>query len=195
MPKILILVVNSFGFNSICEFLNTSLRYTHLKITIPIAMFITLVSETLHEVFGLTGPLFYALLTLFILELISGVWASRVKLRAYKDMLKNPDLAEGERLNCMCRVRQYSFSSRRFSRAGAVMGFWLIIIYILWQFAHFENSEVLSAIFYSIHVLFISYIVGIYLISVLENIIALSKNGSDFKLLRGIFDRLVKPDK
>lgn len=182
---------NSFGFDSMCEFANSAFRIRELHLIAPLALTMALLDGILHYVFGLEAMMFMALVALFVLEIISGIWASKIKYKYYINILsKEKGTMNSEELTLVLKkVERYKFSSSKLKRAGVVMGFWLIILAIIWQFTHFDHSTILSTIFNTLHIIFVSYIIGVYLVSVVENVAVMSGKQSKFMNLKDLIER------
>ena len=81
-------MVNSFGFDSLLDFLTTAFRTSQFNLIAIVAFTLGVVNQAVHYIFGLETGLFIALIVLFIVEIISGIWASRIRYLGYTDLLK-----------------------------------------------------------------------------------------------------------
>ena len=193
--KEIMLMSNTFGFEGVADFFSSALRINEFGSILPIAIFVGISERIAYYFFGLDSMEFIALIVLFILEIITGIWASKTKYKEYKEFLsKNKEkLSKIELCEMLDNIEKYRFSSGRLKRAGAVMGFWLIIIFIIWQFTTNDRHPTLAVIFNTLHFIFLSYIIGIYLVSVIENIAVISKKKDKFTPL-SIIKRILKLD-
>ena len=173
--------LTSFGFNGAGDFLTSTFRTNDFPVILPVMAGITVIQNAIFYLFGIEYMELIALIFLFVLEIVSGIWASSVLYRKYnlfyeknKQKMNAIELCEMKE-----KIERYRFSSTKLKRAGTVMGFWLIILFIIWQFAKHEGM--ISYIFNTAHHIFMTYIVSIYIVSVIENAIKIS--GSEKKFL------------
>ena len=174
-----------FGFEGLNDFFSSSLRYNDLEIITPLTIFLVSLKLLIFDWFGIQYMEMVALIVLFILEIFSGIWASSVNYQKHiseyekkKDVLSESDCCE-----LKFKIEKYKFSSTKLKRAGAVMGFWLIIIFIIHQFS-LDAKGTISAIFDTAHFIFLSYMISIYIVSVIENGITISGNREKYLPLK-----------
>lgn len=188
----MLFIANSFGFENARDFLMSAFRYHDFGLVLPIMVGVGIIEGFVYMLFGLKFMELIALGVLFIFEIISGIWASRVQYNNYKALLKKDKgkLTFIEKCELRDKIDKYRFSSSKLKRAGAVMGFWLIILFVIWQFT-FHNGTV-STLFNTAHLIFVSYIVSIYVVSVIENGIVISGNKEKFLPLSQSIKNLFK---
>lgn len=147
--ELLNLLVGNFGFEDIGEFAHSLFHYKHLILTIPTAFS---VSVFVQSVLGLSGSVLVAFLIVAILEIITGITASKV---------------EGEKV-----------SSKRFSRFLLKIGVYGSIIF-LFHSLHANALEAyiagtgtgfMASIYSWLHIGVVLLVSIEYAISLLENI-------------------------
>jgi hypothetical protein len=195
--------MNPFGFEGMKDFFSSAFRYNELEVTFPVTLIIGSINFYVFNYFGIQFMEMIALIVLFILEIISGIWASNVNFIEYKNKLdKNrANLSEAECCELQYKIDKYKFSSSKLKRAGAVMGFWLIILFIVHQFS-LDSKGTVSTVFNNAHFVFLSYIISIYIVSVIENAMVISGTKDKYLPLKNVIKNIFiknnkdeKPDK
>lgn len=158
--------VGCFGFECTSDFNSSFIHSNFLIITIPVAAF----SSMIENFLGLHGLTVLAFTLLVILELITGIVASKNR---------------GEKI-----------VSHKFSRFGLKVFVWLTLLFItnslrLEYEGHKDLISVTSlGIFTWLHDALFVYVTVEYLISVFENINSLTKTKSKKKFIDYIIDKL-----
>lgn len=148
MKAFLIYLLHSFGYSgwdSLMRSLIPTLKYPGSG---SITMVISLASVPIIRIFGLDGLAFASLLLIFFAELVSGIWASK--------------------------IRKEPFESHKFSRFTFKCTYYLLIIAITYLMAESfkaRQKELAVVIFDFMHLFFLVQIV-------LENIVSISENYS-----------------
>lgn len=139
-------IVLNFGFTDISDFVNSMIHTKLLFFTIPASFFIFTVVE---KWLGITSAVFIAFIVGAIMELITGLWAARVK--------------------------HDKWSSLKFSRFGLKILVWLSLIFLVNSLkVSYENITglqgwIIYQMFNWFHGVLIVYISLEYIISILEN--------------------------
>jgi len=158
--------VGCFGFDCTTDFNNSLIHSNFLMITIPVAAF----SSMIENFLGLQGLTVLAFVVLVILELITGIVASKNR---------------GEKI-----------VSHKFSRFGLKVFVWLALLFITnsLKLEYDGHKDLLSittlGIFTWLHDALFVYVTMEYLISVFENINSLTKTKSKKKFIDYIIDKL-----
>jgi len=158
--------VGCFGFDCTTDFNNSLIHSNFLMITIPVAAF----SSMIENFLGLQGLTVLAFVVLVILELITGIVASKNR---------------GEKI-----------VSHKFSRFGLKVFVWLSLLFITnsLKLEYEGHKDLLSittlGIFTWLHDALFVYVTMEYLISVFENINSLTKTKSKKKFIDYIIDKL-----
>lgn len=159
-------IVTNFGFSCTNDFNGSIVHTKLLAITIPVAG----ISSIVENVMGLHGLTVLAFVSLVILELITGLAASK---------------SRGE-----------SIQSHKFSRFGLKVFVWMTLLFITHslQLEYAGHTDLLSQMtggFFSwLHGALFVYIILEYLISVLENLGSLTNEKSKKTLITAIIDKL-----
>lgn len=158
--------VNSFGFSCTNDFSGSIVHANLLSITLPLAG----ISAILESLMGLHSLTIIAFVVLVILELITGIAASR---------------SRGEKI-----------VSHKFSRFGLKVFVWMSLLFVtnsmrLEYDGHKDLLSVLSTGFFSwLHGALFVYITIEYLISVLENLGSLTNEKNKKTLITAIINKL-----
>lgn len=158
--------VSCFGFSCTSDFNNSFVHSNLLMVTIPFAA----ISSVIEQIMGLHSLTIIAFTLLVILELITGMAASKNR---------------GEKI-----------VSHKFSRFGLKVFVWVTLLFItnslrLEYDGHKDLFSVTSfSIFSWLHNALFVYITVEYLISVLENVTSLTKKKNKSKLIDLIIDKL-----
>lgn len=158
--------VSCFGFSCTTDFNGSIVHANLLAITIPFAA----ISSVLENFMGLHGLTVISFIFLILLELITGLAASR---------------SRGEKLE-----------SHKFSRFGLKVFVWMILIFItnslrLEYDGHKDLLSLLANGFFSwLHSTLFIYVTLEYLISVLENLGSLTKEKNKKSLIAAILGKL-----
>lgn len=161
--------VFNFGFNDVNELMGSMIHSKLLVFTFSIGAF----GAVVEKYFGLMPVTLFAFGLLLFLELISGLWASRVK--------------------------GLKIESRKFSRFGLKFFIWTLVFLVVnilkLQFA--SNNVVAFHFWDWLHTFIISYVSLEYLISVIENVGVISgkDNTKLIKLITGKFKVIENTDK
>lgn len=159
-------LVSSFGFTCTGDFTNSIIHSKVLMITIPFAG----ISAILENFLGLRSLTISAFVVLIILELVSGLIASKKR---------------GEEI-----------VSHKFSRFGFKVFVWLTLLYIVnamkMEYSTQDtNFSVLASGFFTwLHGTIFIYVVVEYLISVLENLGSITSDNEDKTLIEVIIKKL-----
>ena len=159
-------IVNNFGFNCTHDFNNSIVHSNLLMVTIPVAG----ISSIMETSMGLHGLTVLAFVVLVILELITGIAASR---------------ARGEKIQ-----------SHKFSRFGLKVFVWMSLLFITNSIGleYSGHDDVLSALakgfFVWLHGTLFIYVTLEYLISVLENLGSLTGEKNKKTLITTIIEKL-----
>lgn len=164
--KLLNYLVSNFGFDHISDF-NTSIIHSKLlMLTLPVAA----ISGAVEKFMGLHGLTVISFVLLVILELITGITASK---------------SRGEKIE-----------SHKFSRFGLKIFVWMTLLFItnslrLEYDNHNDLLSLLASGFFSwLHSTLFIYITLEYLISVLENLGSLTKEKNKNSLINAILGKL-----
>jgi len=150
--KLLHQIVNNFGFKCVSDFGNSIVHSKFLVLTLPLAA----LSSMVQTLLGLHVLTIISFVVLVVLELITGLLASKVR---------------GEKI-----------VSRKFSRFGLKVFVWILLLYVTNAVKLEYNTDptafgkVASTLFTWLHGTFFIYIVLEYLISVLENLGVITGN-------------------
>jgi uncharacterized membrane protein len=154
-------LLSLIGFAGIGDLINSLFKPEHL----PTLLSFSFLGASVEYVFGLKIFAFIALFILLVVELISGLFAS--KLRGHK------------------------ITSRRLQRFGVMILIWFTLLMVLNAFKEQYEGEVECFVFQYIHTLIVFYIIGVYTKSVLENAEIIWKNKMNAKgLVKQIFNAL-----
>lgn len=164
MKKLFSYVTGHFGFDSTDDFVTSLIHINMLKITIPFGIF----AGFIERFFGIYPVTLLAFGLLILLELLTGLIASRIK---------------GQKIQ-----------SKKFGRFGLKFGVWVTIFFIVQSLkSQYEGTSDLVYFFYSwLHTFIVGYVNMEYLISVLENVSVISGKNNN-TLISGIkrkFDRV-----
>jgi phage-related holin len=169
MKKVIDYVVSNFGFKDITDFSNSLVHKNIMLLSIPVAG----ISSILETLFGLQGITILAFVILVMLELITGLIASKVR---------------GE-----------AIVSNKFGRFGLKVFVWLTLLFVLNALKNEYRDDgvfdgMASMLFTWLHGTLFIYINLEYLISILENlgVITGKNNDSIIKLIRDKFKGLFK---
>lgn len=163
--KLLNQFVSTFGFNCTGDFTNSIVHSKILGVTLPLAG----ISALLENSLGLQHLTLISFVVLVTLELLTGLIAAKVK---------------GEQI-----------VSNKFGRFGLKVLVWLILLYVtnsmrLEYSGSLESFRNLASGFFTwLHGTMFIYIVLEYLISVLENLGAITGKSKD-NLIKSIIDKL-----
>lgn len=147
MNKFLSNIVSQFGFSDFTDFANSMIHSKLLAFTFPSA---ALLYTLVESWFGFTAAVFTSFLLLAMLELISGVWAAK--------------------------IRKEQIQSRKFGRFGFKLFVWLILIFVAnsLKMSYYGKEDYSSLIIYQtfswLHGVTIVYVAFEYIISVIENV-------------------------
>jgi phage-related holin len=143
-------LLKTFDFHSLAEFVMSLAPSFKYKLNVPL-MVISSVWVCVDKVFGLDNSAFLALLIVFVTELLSGIIASR--------------------------VRKETFSSLKLSRFSLKVACYLVLIGVTYamylSFKH-HGDDTASVIFDWMHIFLVVQIVFENIISILENVAAIS---------------------
>lgn len=158
--------VGCFGFSCTSDFNGSLVHSNLLMITLPIAA----ISSFVEEIMGLHSLTILAFVLLVILELITGIAASKNR---------------GEKI-----------VSHKFSRFGLKVFVWLTLLFITnsLRLEYEGQKDLLSTttlgLFSWLHSALFVYVTLEYLISVLENVTSLTNKKNKKSLLNGIINKL-----
>lgn len=158
--------VSCFGYSCTNEFNDSIVHANMLTLTIPVAM----ISSFIETVMGLHGLTVLAFVVLVMLELITGIAASK---------------SRGEKI-----------VSHKFSRFGLKVFVWISLLFITnsLQLEYVGHNDLMSKLtggFFSwLHGSLFVYITLEYLISVLENLGSLTNEKSKKTLINSIINKL-----
>lgn len=140
MSKLISLIVDTFGFDSLHDFMTSMVHFNLLKITIPISTVLGVFSLML----GFQDATTLAFFVMVVFELISGVYAS---------------LVEGKRIE-----------SRKFSRFGFKLLTWLVLMFVTSAYRNQYQTGVMSWVTELMNNTVVAYIMFEYVISIVENL-------------------------
>jgi hypothetical protein len=154
--------VKNFGFNDFSDFSSSFIRWDFLTLTIPVA----LISSVVNTYFGLSLLTLFAFVSLLVVELVTGITASKFK---------------GHRIE-----------SRRFSRFGLKLFVWLIFFFIVQSMKqqYVDSNKLAFKLYDWLHDTVMIYVTMEYLISVLENISVISGDSKN-KLTSALIDKIL----
>ena len=159
----------NFGFVDTSDLMNSMVHSKLLLFTFSISAVGTIIERT----FGLMPLTLVAFCVLLFLELITGLWASKVK---------------GNKIE-----------SRKFSRFGIKFLVWTLLFFVLNTLKiQYEGNNKIAFYFWEwLHTFIVGYVNLEYLISVLENIGVISgkDNTKLIKAITGKFDSIFGSDK
>lgn len=170
MKNICNYIVSNFGFIDIADFVSSMIHSKLLFLTIPSSVFIfTLIEQWL----GVTSAIFTSFLVGATMELITGLWAARVK---------------GQK-----------WSSHKFSRFGLKILVWLSLIFVVnsWKVSYADvqglQGWIIFQLFTWFHGVLTVYVALEYIISVLENYSAITGKSTSklTNFLKRKFDQLL----
>jgi phage-related holin len=145
------LLINNFGFENMNEFYNSFIHTKILHITIPL----TFLTSFFDALFGLNILTVLAFIILLVLELLTGLVASKIK--------------------------NVKIESRKFSRFGIKLLTWLLLLFITNTFKIQYENETEYFYYRWLNSFVFMFVTTEYLISVLENISVIS--GKSYKKL------------
>lgn len=156
-------MVTHFGFADKQDFIQSFIHTKLMAVTIPIAT----ISVFFEQYFGLKVLTVFSFVLLVTLELISGLWASKIK------------------------KGKLAIASNPLKRFGFKLLAWLIMVFILNSFKLQWKDEnvIIFHLFDWLYSLIIIYISFEYFISVLENIAVISGK-SDMLLIKALRKKL-----
>jgi PAS domain S-box-containing protein len=158
-------IVGNFGFDNNADFSASLLHVKLLFLTIPVA----LISSFIENYFGLQAVTLIAFITLIILELVTGISASR--------------------------KRNIPIQSKKFSRFGFKLGIWFTIFFILQTMKlQYKDNAVIGGIYGWLHSSIFIYVTLEYLISVIENVSVITgeKNNVILNMIKGSIGKYMK---
>jgi PAS domain S-box-containing protein len=158
-------VVTNFGFDNSSDFASSILHIKLLFLTIPAAV----LSSFIENYFGLQAVTLVAFVVLIILELVTGISASR--------------------------KRNIPIQSKKFSRFGFKLGIWFTIFFILQTMKlQYKDNSLLGGIYGWLHSSIFIYVTLEYLISVVENVSVITgdKNNVILSMLKGSLGKYMK---
>ena len=152
------------GFCNAYDLYNSLVRPTS---ALQISTF-AVTASTIEYIFGLKLFAFTALVILLIVELLTGLFAAKVR---------------GRRL-----------TSRRMQRFGIMLLIWCTLLMVMNAFIDQYRGEGGEAVFRYLHTLVVFYILGVYTKSVLENAETIWKHRINLsRLIKRMFNSLDKP--
>ena len=150
MKEFLVRILQGFEYQSPGEWLG-SLAPSYKYGMVPLGIGISVTGSIIETLLGLDALAFMGLMVVMLLELVSGIWASR--------------------------IRKETFSSKRMSRFTFKCAVYLLLIAVPYLFSqsYDERGKTLAAgVFDWMHVFFTVQIVVENLISILENYAVIS---------------------
>lgn len=143
---------DTFGYNSIKDFVLSTFTLKLMPLTIPFAA----ISGIVEVIFGLKLLTITAFVLIMIVELISGMWLS-------------------------IWVRKEKFSRRKFSRFGLKAFVWFSILFLLNQFTSEAAAKDMSvlAVYEYLHTTFITYVSIEYALGATTNLAKVMGKESD----------------
>lgn len=153
------LIVQNFGFINLSDFYYSMVHTKLLLFTLPTSFALFGVIE---QWLGITPAMFISFGVMAVMELITGLWASRIK--------------------------KIPWTSRKFSRFGLKILVWMSLIFVANSFKlSYENlkgvqNAAVYQLFYWIHGVTIVYVTLEYMISIMENLAKITGK-KDNKLL------------
>lgn len=139
--------VETFGFLNVGDFINSLVHTKFIMLTLPTSFILFGVIE---EWLGITSSVFISFGLMSIVELITGLWSSR--------------------------IRNLPWSSKKFSRFGLKLFVWLSLIMVANSFkisyanlAGIQNM-LIHNLFHWIHGVTVVYVAMEYMISIMENL-------------------------
>lgn len=167
VKKVINYVVSNFGFDDVSDFTNSLVHKNTMLLSIPFAG----LSSIIETVFGLQGLTILAFVVLVTLELVTGLYASKVR---------------GE-----------AIVSNKFGRFGLKVFVWITLLFVLNSLKkEYHDSGLFNgmanALFTWLHGTLFIYINLEYLISVLENLGVITGKNNDgvIKLIRKRFEQI-----
>ncbi|QTE36022.1 phage holin family protein [Mucilaginibacter gossypii] len=148
-------LLKTFDYHSLTEFMHSLAPSNRYGFTAQL-MIITVTWTAVDKVFGLDQAGFIALLVIFMTELISGIWAAR--------------------------VRKEPISSIKLSRFSLKVACYLVMIgvsYSLYQSFKGHNEEVAGWAFNWLHIVLVTQVGFENTISILENIATINGREKD----------------
>jgi hypothetical protein len=144
-------IVNNFGYDNANEFFNSFIHTKILYITLPL----TFITSLFDIFFGLNILTIIAFIVLLMLELVTGLVASKIK--------------------------KIKIESKKFSRFGIKLFTWLLLLFITNTFKTQYQNDMEFFYYRWLHSFVFMFVITEYLISVLENISVIS--GKSYKKL------------
>jgi len=164
MKKILTYLTNHFGFSDLNDFYTSLIHTNLLQITIPLG----LLAAIIEKFFGIYPLTLISFGILILLELVTGLLASRKK--------------------------GLKIESKKFSRFGLKFGVWVTVFFIVQslKLQYKDDSEVVYGFYSWLHTFILGYVNMEYLISVLENISVITgkDNNPLVNSLKNKFDKI-----
>jgi len=167
------LLVQNFGFIDLSDFLHSLFHPKMLFLTIPTMFTFSALILFVETWFGLSYTALVGFVVAAILELVTGLWASRVK--------------------------GHSWESRKASRFGlkivVYLGLMLVVNTFKLSFADASGflNPVVNTIFYVLHTLLVVFVSFEYIISILENLSTITgkSNNKLLQFMKKLFDKLL----
>ena len=163
MKNLMNYVCNTFGFSDFSnDFLNSLIHFKFLLFTLPSSV---IIFGFVEKIFGISSAIFISFIALAVLELITGLTASRIK--------------------------KIKWESKKIGRFGLKILVWLTLIGVAHSFVlGYEKLEGLQNVlifnaFHWMHGIIVTYVAGEYFISVIENLSVISGKSNN-KLLSAI---------
>jgi hypothetical protein len=160
-------IVTNFGFSDCSDFLNSFLHFNLMNVTLPIVG----ISAFIEKYFGLEHLTIMSFGLLMILELVTGLMASKIK--------------------------KVKIESKKFGRFGLKVLVWFSLIFITNSLSieYKSHKDVIGsmahAMFNWVHTFLFIYINMEYLISILENLGVITGNKKNSKnLIKIMMDNL-----
>jgi len=146
MRKLFDSLVINFGFNDYIDFSQSLIHTKFLWFTIPFSIIVTSLQYFSEKFLGLYIITFAAFFILLILELITGIVASKIK--------------------------GHKIESRKFSRFGLKVFVWICVVFVVQslKLQYEKNNSIIYSIYSGLHTFILGYINMEYLISVIENL-------------------------
>ena len=152
-----------FGFRGPEDFLESVMRINLSQLLIPAS----LIGSFVEQYFGLNLACMVILFCLLLMELVTGVWAAM--------------------------RRKEKISSAKLQRFGIKLFVWFFLLMLFHVFSRFYGDGAGAMIYSGIHSFLVMYIIGVYTVSVLENVNSISGGDSDIQaIIVKIKDKLLK---
>ena len=157
-------ILSDFGYCSLGEFGQSLLRIELAKPLIMFSVSLTFFSEACIHFLGLEFPSVAILVMLLVVELFTGIAASMKK---------------GTKI-----------TSKRLQRFGLKIFIYFFLLVVFKTFQNQYDGKFLANIYSAIHSFIVLYVIGVYSVSVLENVsVIISGKKTEFK---GLVDYISK---